>query len=163
MKGRLMKSEIKQIGGFQYQVTQVSAGVGLEAAARMANLIGPGFTAAPETGGMNSMTLGAVLGKVLSNPALSSQLAWFVKEFGEKTQVGFPDGKTQTLARIYETHFAGEIADQLDWLRFAFEVNMSSFFVIARNLIGSFWAEAQKGESDSQSPSPAKPSGGSGA
>jgi len=158
-----MKSDTKQIGEYKYLVTQVSSGVGLEAAARMANLLGPGLGAAPETGGMNALTLGAVLSKVLSNPALHSQLAWFVGAFGSCTQVAFPDGKTtRTLSDIYETHFAGEISNQLEWLRFAFEVNMSSFFATAQKLVKSFWAQL-KDSSNSTSQNSAKSSGESGA
>jgi hypothetical protein len=129
----------------------------------MANILGPGFGAAPEEGGLNGATLGAVLGKVLSNPALSGQLKWFVQAFAERTQVGYSDGRTQSLAKVYEEHFAGEVVNQLAWLRFAFEVNMGSFFEIARKLIESFWAQAKADSSDSKSPSSAQTSGGSGA
>jgi hypothetical protein len=157
-----MKSETKQIGEFQYQVTQVSSGVGLEAAARMANILGPGFGAAPTEGGLDTATIGAVIGKVLSNPALSAQLKWFVVAFAERTQVGFADGKTQPLTRIYEEHFAGEVVNQIAWLRFAFEVNMGSFFELAQKLVTSFWAQA-KGSSDSMSQPSAPINGVSGA
>jgi hypothetical protein len=159
-----MKSETKQIGEYQYQVTQVSSGVGLEAAARMANILGPGFGAAPDEGGLNAATLASVLGKVLSNPALSGQLKWFVAAFAERTQIGYSDGRTQSLSKVYEEHFSGEVVNQLDWLRFAFEVNMGSFFAIARKLIASFWAQAKAKEasSDSTSQNSAQSSGGSG-
>jgi len=156
-----MKSETKQIGDFQYQVTQVSSGVGLEAAARMANILGPGFGAAPVDGGLDGATLGAVLGKVFSNPALSAQLKWFVQAFAARTQVGFSDGRTQDLSKIYEEHFAGEVVNQLAWLRFAFEVNMGSFFEIARKLVASFWAQAEAPTASKSQPS-AQTSGESG-
>ena len=158
----MAKSDSKQIGDCKYTVTQVSAGVGLEAASRMANVLGPGFSAAPDSGGFDAMTLANVLGKVFSNPALYSQLAWFVENFGKNTQVFTPDGKSRTLSDIYEVHFQGEIASQLDWLRFAFEVNMHSFFALAQKLAVSFWAK-QAADTNSPSPNSAVTSGVSGA
>jgi hypothetical protein len=159
-----MKSQQKVIGEYTYQVTQVSASVGLEAAARLANIMGPGFSVAPDEGGLNGMGLGRVIGQIIGNPRLAPELAWFVTAFGKLTQVGFPDGRTsKTLADIYEEHFRGEIANQLQWLYFAFEVNMESFFETARKLYAAFRASQEKARTDSKSQTSAEGSGPSGA
>lgn len=157
-----MRQEKKLIGKYTYIVTQVDAEVGLEATARLANLLGPGFAVAPTEGGMNAATLGSVLAQVLSNPALHQQLKWFVQAFGECTQVVLSDTQSRTLSDIYREHFRGEVEDQLTWLLFAFEVNMGSFFARAKGMLAKLLA-ARKANSDTTSPTVAEPNGQSGA
>lgn len=118
------KTESKRIGAYTYHVQQLDAVRGSNALLRLLKVIGPAFEADDE---------GGALAK-LAGSLSESELRWFCDLFAGQTTVtggDIPDDHEPQLDGIFGEHFAGNYFAMLEWLRFAFEVNYASFFVIA--------------------------------
>jgi hypothetical protein len=63
----------------------------------------------------------------LASPELGAHFEYFVRVLAPQTQVE-ANGKTFGLTDTFDVHFAGRYGALVQWLRFSFEVNLSSFF-----------------------------------
>jgi len=108
-----------------YTVRLLSSGLGLQVAARLMNLLGPGIKGMNEEED-NGGKMVAFVGELLSDPKLDQQLKFFTDTFQTVSSVQIA-GKEVELSSIYETHFMGKYFELIRWLVFCFEVNHGSF------------------------------------
>lgn len=150
-----METKTKTIGDYEYRVTQLTTGPGLQLTARVMNILGPGLANAAGASGGTGARAAALFGAIVASPQLGDHLEWLSKLLAPTTQVWTPDGKSFTLSSGYDAHFAGRYAQLLEWLLFAIEVNCGSFF--AELLGGKLIPLATP--SNSRSPNPAAVTG----
>lgn len=129
------KTEIRQIGECEYQVTAIPAKLGCRVAARLANALAPAAKALPEEGfELSPEQLVRFLEPIFANPELGDLLDYLCTTFAERTVVTDLNGSQFPLGRIFDTHFADRYDDLIQWLAFSLQVSMSSFFRGARGL-----------------------------
>lgn len=145
-----------QIGATTYAVTPVGAGIGLQVAARLAHLIAPMLAAG---GGGDPKEVGArVLRDFLQSPALFDHVKFLCDSFALGTVIQGQGGAPVQLSTCFDVHFAGDYGALLEWLAFALEVNMSSFFAVSPSLkarVGGILGVARV----SNAPTPAEATG----
>jgi hypothetical protein len=147
-----------RIGDFAYTVMPIPAGEGLRATARVASIVAPVFE--EMTGGVNA---GAMVSALLGNPDLAAHLEYFTTTFAAHTRVvnaTVSGGQPQDLSIAFDQHFAGAGDELVQWLVFAFEVNLSGFFaglpvLLAKAKARADAAKALAKQEPSASPSPA--------
>jgi hypothetical protein len=144
-----------RIGDFQYTVMPIPAGEGLRATARVAAIAAPVFEGMAGGGGS------AMVAALLGNPDLSAHLEYFTTTFAAHTQVvsAVNGGQAQNLSVSFDVHFAGAGDELVQWLIFAFEVNLSGFFAALPALLAKAKARADAAKAlanpePSASPSP---------
>jgi hypothetical protein len=124
-----MQSRSLQIGEHTYTVRLMPAGEGLDVAARLMNVIGPGLRGITEE--KEGDMLAEFLSELLSKESLSGNLTYFTKMFRRHSsvQVNTPKGDSADveLDKIFDAHFSGNYYELFRWLAFCFEVNHSSF------------------------------------
>ncbi len=128
----LVEIQEVEIDGYTYKVTPAPATVSLRAAARVANVIGPmvaGLRASEDEAG----AFARALSFFLRSPELGDHLDALCAMFAPHTQV-FKDGKSFTLSKAFDQHFAGRLDALLKWLAFSLKVNLATFLAAVPSL-----------------------------
>ncbi len=151
-----------QIGDFTYACTPIGAGPALHAAARVAALVAPVLAA----GGSGDDAKARAIGALLGHPELPNHIEALAKAFGARTLVISqnadphqpPIRTSLALEGFFDEHFAGRLGALLEWLAFALEVNLGSFFAVSPALRAKLSGVLAKhvAPSKSESPTPAK-------
>lgn len=145
-----LKSEDRQIGDYNYTVTQLGAVKGSEVMVRLANVLG------------KVVSKGSNLKEALASVASSlapADLQFLCDAMATRTLVSGGEYKGPVeLPRVFDMHFAGKYLEMLRWLSFALEVNFGGFF----RGIGERAEAALAGLDSSKSDSPNMLTGSSG-
>lgn len=117
----MLKTETKQIGEYEYKVTQLDAITGKRAALRFARAVGPALAAIAE----GKSEAAAVVS--LTSSMTEEDLDYFCDIFAKSTSVVLANGKEPQLAPIFGVHFAGNYRAMMEWLLFCAVVNFGNF------------------------------------
>ncbi len=130
-----LETRTKLINGREYEVRQLDALKGRSVFLRLAKYAIPALTeikeaaSSPASEGEDAALkiLGGSLSKIAES-VTEEDFNFFCDTLAPTTCVEI-DGKRPQLDRVFPVHFAGNYAEMLGWLAFAFEVNFGSFFV----------------------------------
>lgn len=157
----MIKSERKAIGerGFSYTVRQFGAREGGRMLVFLGKLMGKPIGDAVSAG--QALTLETV-GRLISGLAEAVSEADFdrlVDAFARHTEVSGGDFGDKSIALstegLFDLHFAGAYAELGAWLRFAIEVNYSSFFAkLGGGKVADLAAALRVSEPPKDKPSP---------
>lgn len=118
-----LEKKTTQIGEFAYEVTQLGAKDGNRVLMKIAKSVGPLFVLAGGGASLNAAKAAEAVAGLSED-----DFAFVVDTLAKKTDVTLQDGKSPSLAVIFDLHFAGRYEDELAWLEFAIEVNFGPFF-----------------------------------
>lgn len=157
MKQRQIELAHSDGAKFTYVISHLDTSIGLEGAARLANISAPGASALPDIG-FEGFKMATLLSGLLGNRDLAEHLKWFAGEFAKRTQVVMTATQSRTLADIYETHFQGEYGALSQWLQACLEHCYGSFLAPARAAVAKFLelASLQMARAILKPPSPAQ-------
>lgn len=145
------------IDGASYALTHAPALVSLRAASTLANGFAPLLDGYRRSKGDEGERVIAGVAETLADPALSKNLESLCAAFAPYTQVTQPDGRSFTLADVFDRHFAGRIHVLLEWLMASVEYNLGGFLDEAKGRLRA--AGIKTDASPSASPKPAATSG----
>lgn len=131
-------SQTKEIGGYEFTVSQLPGSIGLKMFFDLVKMVGPSIGALIDEGGgsLTMSDLGKLAGdKKIAQAGLSgaikelalnmndAQVDKMIKQLRECTQVKGHG----PLNKVHDAIFAGKIKAQLEWLAFALQVQFSDF------------------------------------
>ncbi len=152
-----LEKQTKAIGEFSYEVTPLGAKDGNRVLMKIAKTVGPMFLlAAGGGGGVDGIAKSVEAIKDMSE----ADFEWVIDKLASHTGVVYPDGRVPRLAQIFDGHFAGLYAEEIEWLEFAIDVNFAPFF---RGLKAKIAARAGTTPTPSNSTSPGTSTGASSA
>lgn len=125
-----IETQEKQIGDNVYVVEKFGAKQGRKLLLRLTRLLGPAFAALAD--GDDNALAGAL--RAFAATATEDDFEHLCEAFASKTKVkqtahfasGPKDIETD-LARVFDSHFAGNYSEMLGWLLFAIQTNYSDF------------------------------------
>lgn len=123
-----LEKQSKTIGEFTYDVTSLGAKVGNRVLMKLAKSVGPAFLLAAG-GGAKGIDVGRASEAI--REMNEDDFEWIVQQFATKTDVTLADGRSPSLGNpaMFDMHFAGLYAEELQWLEFCIEVNFGPFFL----------------------------------
>jgi len=171
----MIKTEKKKLGsrGYTYAVRQFGAKQGGRVLVRLGKLLGkPIGDAVSAAESLDTETIGRLI-TGLAEALSETEYDFFVDAFAEHTEVSGGEYQDKSIPLgaegVFDLHFAGAYVELVEWLRFAVEVNYSSFFSglgsEAKDLAAALRVSkpAERGSSPSPSPNTYETTGRSGA
>lgn len=132
-----------------YKLTRLLATDGIDAGARLVNLLGPSVNGLPSDEQLGVMAIVKMLGPVLSNPELGPTLKTLASMFAKSTMLVGDNGKEAPLAPSYDYHFSDKYDAWLFWLGHSIWFSLESFLRGAR-VLGGLLAELAPSDSSGQ-------------
>ena len=123
-----VETQKKTIGGTEYTVTTLGGVEGRKVYLRLVKALGPALRA-DAVGAMLANAIEALPEEVFDSLCAT---------FAERTTVLLPDGRTPSLARVFDVHFSGQYRAMTEWLYFCVEVNFGDFLGELRERIAAF-------------------------
>lgn len=131
-----LKVEEKTIGRYRYEVKQLGSKAGNDLLVRLGKVLGAGAALALMGGKASFRDAGLAIAGI-SERLSTEEFEHFCNVLGSSSRVVVNDRFEDMTPSFRDLHFAGEYMEQMDWLRFALEVNFKSFFDSAKSRAAS--------------------------
>lgn len=119
------KSKEKDIDGVIYEVTPLPAGIGIKALLRLTKLMAKGAAKVSRENDSKGQ-IGAMM-EFVAEDLSEEDLMYFSKIMGDCSRYKSGKDYVPLVSSNQEIHFSGNYGSYFKWLKFAIEVNFSSF------------------------------------